>query len=572
MRLQQARWVHTDEGNGLVEAHPGQRASLIEGNPLAMWILDLDTQCFVEANESALQQYGYRREEFMALSLTDLHAPDDTAAISEMLRGDHPDPDRIYLHRKKDGTQIEVRVRAHHVAYDGRQCQFVVAEDVTERRSTHARLLQMAHHDALTGLPNRILLSDRIDQAFDAAKQGGHKAAIVCVDLDRFKHINDWYGHAIGDECLKQIGTMLTRRLRGMDTVARTGGEEFTIVLGEVESVRSAKIVGDRLVQALRKPLLIEDHSIELTGSFGIAVYPDHGIDHQAVWRSADAAMYRAKRGGGNSFVMVSEEIGSAADDNIALNEHVRKMLQEGGLHLHYQVQFQRDGSIRGVEALLRLPHPTQGYISPDRFITRAEENGLIHSLGAWVLEEVCRQMSAWNPPGGPVVRITINVSPLQLAEPNFVSEVETMTAKWGVDPSWLEMEITERVVLNFDEVVERMRKLNSIGVRFAVDDFGVGYSSMQHLHRLPISSVKIDRSFVQRLCEPGGSYAMVEAIVSMGHSLNMQVVAEGVETTEQKTALDRLGCDAMQGFLLGGPMPAQAVEDLLGISQAPAL
>ncbi len=554
-----------DEGNR-TESNSAEKCmtSLLAGNPLPMWIYDRETLGFLEVNESATRQYGYPCQDFLSMSLLDICAPEEIPAVMVVFDSNSGtgDPERIWTQVKKDGTRFQVTIRANNVMYEGRPSRFVVAEDITERRNLHNELFRMAHHDALTGLPNRTLLEQRMAQAFATADERKHRAAIICLDLDRFKQVNDWYGHGVGDECLKQVGTMLTRRLRGMDTVARTGGEEFTVVLGEVESVAAAGRVGNALLQAFSKSLNVDGHVLELGASMGIAVYPDHGTDMQELWQSADAAMYRAKRAGGNRYVSAAPDISTAAADSLALEAHMRNTLRDRQFRLHYQMQYDAFGKIRGMEALLRLPDQQLGYVSPDHFITLAEENGMIHPLGRWVLEEACRQLMNWNAPGREPIHIAVNVSPLQLMRTDFVAEVRDILSTSGIDPAWLEMEITERVVLNFDVIATRMQEISAMGIRFAVDDFGTGYSSLQHLHRLPISTVKIDRSFVQRLCEQTScSYPIVEAIIAMGHSLNMQVIAEGVEELDQMKALQRLGCDAMQGFFLARPLPEHEIE-----------
>ena len=537
---------------------------LFAGNPLPMWIHDVRSLRFLEANESAVRQYGYSRDEFLSLTLRDIQLPQEEPAIQDLLPGGDADPDRTWTHIKKDGTQIEVKIRANDVRFSGRQGMFVVAEDVTESRYLQAHLLELAHHDGLTGLPNRLLLEQRMSQALAAAQERGHRAAIICLDLDRFKQVNDLYGHAIGDECLKQVGRMLTRRLRGMDTVARTGGEEFTIVLGEVESVTAAGIVAKALLQAFASAIEIEGYKIVLGASMGVAVYPDHGTDGSELRRSADSAMYRAKRVGGNRHILVAPSSTTAAIDGAGLESYMRAMLQDRGFRLHYQLQYDRNGRIRGMEALLRLPDSNLGYVSPDRFVPIAEENGLIHPLGKWVIEEACRQSMIWNSHLESPVRIAVNVSPLQLMRSDFATEVRQAISKSGIDPAWLEMEITERVVLNFDEVAKRMEQLAELGIRFAVDDFGTGYSSLQHLNRLPISTLKIDRAFVQQLSDSSRSYPIVKAIIAMGHSLKMQIIAEGVEHEDQMRVLHDLNCDCIQGFLLSRPSPPEIIEPLL--------
>jgi len=432
-----------------------------------MWIYDLESLRFLEVNESAQRQYGYSREEFLTLSVNDLSDPRERTPVQPILKVGMTDPDLVCVHRKKDGTKIYVKTRGNNVLYDGRSGRFVVAEDVTERRSAHAQLFQLAHHDPLTGLPNRILLEQRMGDALALAGQRGHRAVILCLDLDRFKQINDWYGHATGDECLKRLASLLTRRLRGMDTVARTGGEEFTIVLGDVDSVASAEIVAKVLIQALSKPLEIEGHKIVLGASIGVAVYPDHGIEAAELWRCADATMYQAKRAGGNRHALATSSTNKLIDENLDVDAQMRSMLHMDGFHLHYQLQYYTNREIRG----------------------------MIHPLGKLVLEKACRQLKMWNSKRNVPVRIAVNISPLQLMRSDFVNEVRETIAESGIKPSWLETEITERVVLNINKIAPRMTELAEMGIRFAVDDFGTGYSSLQHLHRLPVSTLKIDYS-----------------------------------------------------------------------------
>jgi len=349
-----------------------------------------------------------------------------------------------------------------------------------------------------------------------------------------------------------------------MDTVARTGGEEFTILLGEVGSVASAEMVAKSLLQALSSPIEIEGSEILLSASFGVAVYPDHGIEASALLRSADAAMYRAKRAGGNRHVLAASGRSTAFSESLDVDTNMRSMLQKGEFELHYQLQYDFGKNIRGMEALLRIPDSKQGFVSPDRFITIAEDTGLIHPLGKWVLEEACRQLKRWNSQRSTPVCVAINVSPSQIIQPEFVNEVQSALSNSGIDPAWLEMEITERVVLNTHEIAQRMAELAQMGIRFAIDDFGTGYSSLQHLLRLPISSLKIDCSFIQQLCESSRSYSLVKSVIAMAHSLQMTVIAEGVEHEDQMRVLQNLDCDFIQGFLLSRPSAPEAIEHLL--------
>jgi diguanylate cyclase (GGDEF)-like protein len=424
---------------------------------------------------------------------------------------------------------------------------------------------QQALYDDLTGLPNRRLLVQQMIRALASARERGHRAAILCLTIDRFQQANDGHGQVVRDKCLKRVATMLTRRLRGMDTVARTGEEEFTIVLCEVESVGAAGIVAKALLELFAIPLEVEQRPILLCASIGGAVYPDHGAREIQLWQDANAAMRRAKNDGGGHCLLAAQDASTNDAENVELEDHMRAMLQEGGFRLHYQLQYHMNGQIRGVEALLRLPHPTLEYVSPDRFIPLAEASGLIHPLGKLVIEEACRQLMLWNKPGMTPVRIAVNVSPLQLMRSDFAAEVQQTILESGVDPALLEIEITERVVLNFDEIAKRMTEIAAMGIRFAVDDFGTGYASLQHLHRLPISTLKIDRSFIQRLCESSRSYPIVKAIIELAHSLKMQVIAEGVEDEDQMQRLRELKCDCIQGFLFSRPLPPEEIKVLLG-------
>jgi diguanylate cyclase (GGDEF)-like protein len=421
---------------------------------------------------------------------------------------------------------------------------------------------QQAPYDDLTA--NRRLLVQQMIRAFTSAKERGHRAAVLCLTLERFQQADDEHGQIVKDKCLKRVATMLTRRLRGMDTVARTGEEEFTIVLGEVESVGAAGIVAKALMELFAIPLEVEECPIPLRASIGGAVYPDHGEKEMQLWQDADAAMCRSKKDGSGRYLLATQDTSTDVAENVELEDQMRTTLQEGGFRLHYQLQYHMNGQIRGAEALVRWPLPTVGYVSPDRFIPLAEASGLIHPLGKFVIEEACRQLILWNKAGMTLGRIAVNVSPLQLMRSDFAAEVQQAILESGVDPALLEIEITERVVLNLDEIAKRMVELAAMGIHFAVDDFGTGYASLQHLHRLPISTLKIDRSFIQRLSETSRSYPIVKAIIELAHSLRMQIIAEGVEDEDQLLLLRELKCDCIQGFLLSRPLPPKDIEDII--------
>jgi len=547
------------------EPHLPEVSVLFNGNPLAIWIYDSNSLRFLDANESAVSQYGYTREEFLQLTLRDILLPAKQTSDYEQHRYLDPHPNIVQRHSRSDGTLIEVAIRSNDVIYRGRQCKLIIAEDVTERRTIDAELLQMANHDALTGLPNRALLTDRMAQALTTAQRLKHKTGVISIDLDHFKKINDWYGHAIGDAYLKHISGVLTSRLRGMDTVARMGGDEFTVILSEVDTVKSAGFVGRSLLRALNKPAVIGGYTFQPSASLGIAVFPDHGADMDEVWRCADAAMFRAKRAGGNRFIVAGPNPCTQADDNASLDRYLHDILDKQRPLIHYQLQYSLHEKLRGMEALLRLPDVGHGYTSPDRLIARAEDNGMIYPIGRCVVEEVCRQLHEWKNLTILPLRVAVNVSTSQLMRKEFASEVAASLSKWDIDPACLEMEINEKTIANCDEIVMQMRELYSMGIRFIVDDFGTSYSSIQHLHRLPITSLKIDRSLVERLCDPSGSYPIVNAIIALGHSMKLEVIAVGVDREEQRHILERAGCDGMQGYLFAKPACAGDITRIIG-------
>ncbi len=546
---------------------------LFENNPHPMWIFDTETLQFLAVNDAAVTHYGYSADEFRKMTLRDIRPAEEVGAMEQNVANSKDNESVIvsgpWTHILRGGSRIQVEVSAHSIRFGGRRARFSLVQDVTERQLLHHRLEHQAHHDMLTGLPNRLLLLDRMEQTLVSAERRGKKAAVICLDLDRFKQINDTYGHIVGDVCLRQVAERLKSRLRAEDTVARSGGEEFTVVVGDLSAAEDAERVVEDLLAGLRKPVVADNYSIDMSGSFGIALYPDHGSDAAELWRNADTAMYRVKRSGGNHYALVSKEITEFTSEASELEMFMRRALKEGGFLIYYQPQYAADGSCRGLEALLRLHHPRLGVIQPERFIPIAEESGLIVPVGNWLLREVCQQVKAWRRDGFLVERVAINVSPLQFMRMDFSRQVRQVLGDVSLDPDILEIEMTETTVMrNLEDVARQMNDLAELGVHFSVDDFGTGYSSLQHLHELPIERLKIDRSFVERLCEPNGTSALVRAILSLAHSLDLRVVAEGVEREEQAEALVSMQCDILQGYFFAAPQPAEAIPELVRSGQ----
>ncbi len=453
-----------------------------------------------------------------------------------------------------------------------------VAAIAVEHRQLTDRLARRAQTDPLTGVPNRALLEDCLAQAITRAELHQQMVGLFFIDLDRFKLINDTLGHQAGDELLRQVCQRLQGSMRHTDTLVRMGGDEFTLILPELRDRQNAVMVAQKLLDAMRKPFDVAGHELFVCASIGIAVYPQDGADVATLQKNADTAMYRAKAAGGHTFQCFAPEMNATAREKLEMENQLRRAIEHGELQLHYQPQTDRLGRIVGVEALLRWNHPKMGMVSPAKFIPLAEESGLIVPIGAWVLNEACRQNKRWQDAGLTPVKVAVNVSAMQFARNDFLEIVSQAMAESGLESRWLELELTESLLMhNTTDTAEKLAKVREMGLGIAIDDFGTGYSSLAYLQRLPIDILKIDRSFVSELTaesmqQPGGNdTAIVRAIASMAHSLNMSVIAEGVETEEQRQCLLAIGCDMLQGYLISKPIPADRIDPLLRIAGKPA-
>jgi len=539
---------------------------LFEANPHPMWIYDCHTLAFEGVNDAAIAQYGYSREQFLSMTLQDVSAPAAAdMASDELRRMKVEDSNPIEQHRKSDGTLCLVDVATHPLPGDRNNLCFSLVQDVTEQQELHMRLSHQAHHDLLTGLANRALLETKLRDTLSHSRRYHRQSALLCLDLDRFKAINDTYGHGVGDACLQEVARRLKQRVRSMDVAARIGGEEFSLLLHEVVNPQAAEHVATEILASLRVPFETSGFTLELSGSIGIALFPQDGQDADTLWRNADAAMYRAKRAGGNQYLTMSPEIILITSEANEMEQDLRRALKGDGLELHYQPLFDIKGNLHSLEALVRFRHTQKGLILPARFVSIAEESGLIIPLGGWVLSEICRQSAAWQAEGLPPVRIAMNISPLQVTRPDFAAQVLQLLEGHNISPSTLIMEITETAMMrNVAEAGRQIEALARAGIVFSVDDFGTGYSSLGQIDKLPVQSLKIDRTFVDRLCRPHGTGTIVDAIISMAHSLGLEVVAEGVETREQWNYLRDLKCDIVQGYLFSEPLPAAEAAALL--------
>lgn len=439
----------------------------------------------------------------------------------------------------------------------------VLAHDITERRASEQRILNLAHYDTLTGLPNRALLADRMKVAIHRAARESARLAILFADLDRFKAINDSLGHDVGDQLLKAAADRMQRTVRSVDTVSRVGGDEFVVLLSEIETAEDAARVAEKLIFALSQPYHIGEHELLLTASIGICLYPDNGAEPGTLLRNADASMYSAKETGRNRYQFYSEDMTVRAMERLSLEHDLRGALERGELFLVYQPQIEiGTGRVIGSEVLMRWQHPMRGLIMPSRFIPVAEDTGLILGMGEWALRESCRQAKAWHDSGHTDICISVNVSVVQFRQTDFVPLVASALEKSGLPPASLELELTESVILQgVEPALQKFRELNSLGVKVAIDDFGTGYSSLSCLRQFTVDRLKIDQSFIRDLPGDADAEAIAAAIVAMGLRLDLRIIAEGVETEAQASFLQNILCEEGQGYLYAWPMTAAGFE-----------
>ena len=538
---------------------------LFDGNPEPLWLVEIDTLRFLGANQAALDLHGYTREEFLQLKLTDVLPPEVWEVTKGNVRSGQETHHRKVRQLRKDGANVFFDVRVRETVFQGKRCRFAMAIDVTEQEELKHELDRKAVHDQLTGLPNRLLLPDLLAKAVKHAVEAKEKLAVLSIDIDRFKRVNDVYGLRIGDECIERVAELFVSRLRSLDIVARTGGDEFTIVVTGLKSTVTAEQAVHDLLGAIAEPLIIQGYKIELPVSIGVAVGPDDGVDALALWRGAERARVEAKAAGGSRAEWFSAELRKAAEEQMELEAYLRTRMDEGGLHLAYQPIYGLDGTICSMEALLRLDHPDFGVVSPVKLIPIAEAAGLIIPLGEWVIEEACRQLLIWKSEGVPLVPVAVNVSGLQIVHVDFARRLMSTLERYSIDPRLMHIEVTESVAMrNVADVTEQMKALSAKGIEFSIDDFGTGHSSLSRLSQLGASILKIDKSFMTPNCTEN-AHTIVQAIITMAHTLGHKVVAEGVETEQQLACLRELHCDLFQGYLLSRPVAPDLIPALMG-------
>ena len=433
------------------------------------------------------------------------------------------------------------------------------------------QLDHLVHHDVLTGLPNRILLQDRLIQAMESACRQGRQLAVMFMDLDQFKHINDSLGHAIGDKLLQSVAQRLMGCVRHSDTISRQGGDEFVVLLPYIENPESAGVCAQKMLATLALPHRIDQHELHISVSIGISIYPNDGQDAETQIKNADIAMYQAKENGRNNYKFFEQDMNARAVQRQSVEVSLRRALKRQEFVLHYQPKINlQSGAIVGVEALIRWQHPEQGLLLPAQFVSIAEDCGLILPIGRWVLREACLQARSWQQAGLPPIIVAVNISALEFRDKDFLENIRAVIEKTGLEPRYLELELTESVLMQDAASTDSLlHALANFGVKLAIDDFGTGYSSLSYLKQFPINTLKIDQSFVNQMCSNLDDAAIVSAVTSMGKSLKLCVIAEGVESSEQSAFLLAQHCDEGQGYYFGCPMVAEALATLLQTGKA---
>lgn len=487
---------------------------------------------------------------------------------------------RESTNRRKDDSLFPVKLMSDVVKNaKGRPLGIITTcEDITFNKKSEAKIVRLAYQDTLTRLPNRYLMKDRLTHAIESAKKYNRQMAILFLDLDRFKCINDTLGHDIGDKLLQQVAKRLAKYVRKSDTVARVkennstntvarlGGDEFTILLSEIKHIEGVTRVAQRILDLFSKSFKVQGHEIFVTFSMGIAVFPQNGENATSLLKNADTAMYNAKKNGRNNFQFYTESLNIITAERFSIENQLRKALENGQLQLFYQPQLDiKAKQIIGIEALLRWAHPEKGLLSAASFVPLAEETGLIVNIGEWVLRTACQNNMSLQTAGYKPMRVAVNISGLQFKQQKFVKTVQEALNSTGLDPSYLELELTESILMDTtDQAITSLKELKAMGVRIAIDDFGTGYSSLNYLHRFPIDTLKIDKSFVRDMSINAEDNAIITAIISLARSLHLQVIAEGVETTNQLLSLYQQGNTLMQGYLMSQPLPADSLIQLL--------
>jgi diguanylate cyclase (GGDEF)-like protein len=549
---------------------------LVDSSPDIIYTLSPEGH-FTFVNDRVQQLLGFRREDLIGKHYSALVHEDDLERARY-----------VFVERRGgDRASRNVELRLKHRNFFDKECTFDnklttisfnsmgvysqdqatrrkeffgtygIARDISDRKRAEQLLTYQAYHDILTDLPNRILFRDRLELALIQAKRKRNELAVMFVDLDRFKLVNDTLGHVKGDELLQQVAGRLKNSLRRGDTLARLGGDEFTLLLPDLREKRDAAVIAEKFLECLHAPFRLDGHDLHVSASIGIAVYPADGETIDDLIRHADIAMYQVKGLGKNGYSFYDSSMQDVSHEKIALEQSLRKALEQDELEMYYQPQVDvTSGRIVGAEGLMRWNHPERGLLTAGEFLPFAEENGLILPISDWMIGAVCRDLARWNATGGEPIRVSFNLSPQYLDRGDFFTKLRDVLLHFAIPPSQIEVEITENICIrNPQHAIEQLNKLCQLGVSIAIDDFGTGYSALAYLHRFPIHTVKIDKSFITEIQEESGHFPVVMAIISIARGLGLNLIAEGVETRSQARYLERAGCTSMQGYFFHKPL-----------------
>ena len=524
----------------------------------------------IYVNDAFCRTYGYHEEEIVGKEAAVLWDKDieneyQQSIFPKALRGGLKGE---FLHRREDGSLFPVLL-SRAVIKDERKKPIAIAgivRDITERKLIEQQFQSLAHFDSLTCLPNRTYMMEKLSQLLVQARWNNHTLALLFIDLDHFKKINDTLGHDAGDKMLKEVASRLVECVRDSDTVARMGGDEFMIILPKITKAQDAAVIAQRVIESFDSPFTLNGHDCMIGASIGISQYPTDGDDYESLVKNADIAMYKAKEIGGKNYQFYNPAMNMAAFQQLVLENKLRVAVENKEFVLHYQPLINlKDFRIEGMEALIRWKDPEmEDLIYSSQFIPLAEETGLIIPIGEWVLEEACHQAKRWQDAGFPSMKMSVNISGRQFRQHNMVEQVAETLRITRIDATCLELELTESVLLQTEVTTKVLNDINSMGVQLSIDDFGTGYSSLSYLKKLPIRKLKIDQTFVEGITQDASDREIVKAIISMSHSLNIRVLAEGVETLEQLKFLKESGCDEAQGYLFCRPQPAEDLGKIL--------
>lgn len=558
-----------------LRAHSNELAQLIEYSSNEIYIVNYHTLQYLYVNKGGCDALGYTKKEFLKLTVFDTNPTltqkkVDTLKAALSKKGNALN---FTIHQRKNGSRYHAQAYIHTLTYHGVDAYVIFDTDISDQKEVEEllkeqtkKLTHQAHHDTLTGLPNRTLFKDRLAQTIIASNRSGEKFALLFIDLDHFKKINDSLGHHVGDEVLIESSKRLQKALRAEDTLARLGGDEFTVILKDIKNIQGASTATQKIIDSIKKPIKVAKHTLYVSSSVGISFFPDDATNGHDLIKFADTAMYKAKDEGRDSFQFYSSEMTTLAFERVVMENSIRVAINDMQFVVYYQPQIHAiNETLTGMEALVRWKHPTLGIIPPGNFISIAEESGLIMDIDHIVMHQAMYQFSQWYKEGLNPGILSLNLSMKQLEKKDFVKKLLDTMYIFDFQPEWLELEVTEgQVMSNPSASIQKLNEISNAGIEIAIDDFGTGYSSLAYLKKLPLDKLKIDQSFIKDIPHDEEDASITKAIIALGKSLNLKLVAEGVETKEQKGFLIENGCFHIQGYFYSRPIPADEIARLL--------